>query len=73
MPEPDQFLTATEVAEMARVAKSTVFRWVETGDLEAVRLGAKVIRFRRSDVERFLAVGSVAEPVEPTEPEQAAS
>jgi excisionase family DNA binding protein len=53
MPDED-LLTPAEVADLCRVSKPTVFRWVEAGDLEAIRLGKRVIRFRRADVDRFL-------------------
>ena len=54
MPEPADLLTAAEVADLCRVTKTTVFRWVAAGDLEALRLGARVIRFRRTDLDRFI-------------------
>jgi excisionase family DNA binding protein len=56
----DDFLTPTEVADLCRVAKTTVFRWAEAGDLTPIRLGPKVIRFRRSDVDRFIAAGATS-------------
>lgn len=34
-----QFLTIAEVAELARVSKVTVYRWVHNGQLRAVRFG----------------------------------
>lgn len=34
-----RFLTVAEVAEMCRVSRMTVYRWVHNGDLPAVRFG----------------------------------
>ncbi len=44
-------LTADEVAEILRVPKSWVYSHLS--DLPTIRLG-RYVRFRRSDVERFL-------------------
>ena len=50
---PD-LLTPAEVAELLRVSKRTVLRWVETGELRAFRFGPRLLRIPRSEVERFL-------------------
>ena len=34
-----RFLTVAEVADMCRVSRMTVYRWVHNGDLPAVRFG----------------------------------
>lgn len=52
---PDELLTASEIAEMARVDPATVLRWAKDGLLPvAVRTPGGRRRFRRSDVERIL-------------------
>lgn len=48
------FLTAKEIAETMGVSRWTVARWLESGELKAIRVGA-VLRIRRQDFERFLA------------------
>jgi len=48
-------MTVGEVAALAGVAERTVWRWVSRGQLPAVRIAARLVRFRRADVERFLA------------------
>lgn len=53
-PESSDLLTAAEVADLCRVTKTTVFRWVADGDLTAIRLGKKVVRFRRTDIDAFI-------------------
>ena len=34
-----RYLTVEEVAELVRVSRMTVYRWVRSGDLPAVRVG----------------------------------
>jgi len=54
--EKREFLRVGEVASFLSVHPNTVRRWAETGFLPvAFRLGPRrEMRFRRSDVERFL-------------------
>jgi excisionase family DNA binding protein len=52
-------LTVEEVASMLRVHHSTVRRFIADGQLTALRLGGKVYRISRDDVERFLAESEV--------------
>ena len=47
-------LTKKEVAERLRIEPRTVDSWRLEGRLDAVYLGRKVIRYRASDVERFI-------------------
>lgn len=56
---PTDLLTTSEVAEQYRVSTMTVRRWVAAGDLEAIRLPGRQLRYRRSDVE---ALGQPADP-----------
>jgi len=53
-----EFLTPEQVAEMLQVTRRTVYTWIETGALKAVKAGAR-IRVREEDFENFL------EPVKP--------
>ena len=47
----DDLLTPWEVANMFRVSRSTVARWVKEGRLPTVPTpGGKLLRFRRADV-----------------------
>jgi excisionase family DNA binding protein len=48
-----RFVTVTEVAELMRVSKMTVYRLIKQGDLPAVRIG-RGFRIREEDVHRFL-------------------
>lgn len=38
-PQRTTFLTVAEVAEMLRVSRMTVYRWVHAGEMPAVRFG----------------------------------
>lgn len=53
-PEDEPLLMSDEVAAWARVGVSTVYRWVESGALEAVRFD-RAIRFERPTVRAFIA------------------
>lgn len=56
-------LTTAEVAEQYRVSTMTVRRWVAAGELEAIRLPGRQLRFRRSDVEALGRSTGGDEPV----------
>lgn len=47
------FMTVAEVADMLRVSRMTVYRWVHAGDLPAVRFG-RSFRVPASAVEQFM-------------------
>jgi excisionase family DNA binding protein len=53
MPTFEELLTASEVADLARVSERTVRRWRDDGILPAVKIG-RVARYRRVDVDRLL-------------------
>ena len=46
-----RFLTPEEVADLLRVSRRTVYNWLRSGQLPALRIG-KVWRIRREDIER---------------------
>src|SRR5258708_1346209 len=47
--EPE-YCTVAEVAKLFRVSKPTVWRWVASGRLPAIRRGPRTIRIRREDL-----------------------
>ena len=51
-----RFLTVAEVAELCRVSRMTVYRWVHAGDLPAVRFG-KSFRVPYAAAQEFLNGG----------------
>ena len=48
----DKYYTCEEVAEIYKVKVKTVWSWVKSGKLPAVKLG-RYIRIRQSDLLRF--------------------
>lgn len=60
----DDLLTVAEVAGRLAVTPHTVYRWIATGRLPAVRYSRKVIRVRRSDLAGLSPTpgGAVREP-----------
>lgn len=52
-----RFMTVTEVAEMMRVSRMTVYRMIHAGELPAVRFG-RSYRVPEAAVEQILQTGS---------------
>lgn len=59
MPE---LLTMKEVAELARVAPSTVSRWVSAGKIPVVVLPSGQVRFTRHEIEQMLTPVKMSAP-----------
>jgi excisionase family DNA binding protein len=57
----DTFLT---VAELLKLNAQTVRNWIDRGELAAVRVGARRVRVRESELDRFLEAGTAAAPEE---------
>lgn len=54
---PSELLTAKEAADLLRVSRGTVTRWVRLGQLQAVRLPSGGIRIPRAEIDRILSKG----------------
>ncbi|MGH2450817.1 MAG: helix-turn-helix domain-containing protein [Candidatus Limnocylindria bacterium] len=57
-PTLDALLTPGEVCAALRISRATFYRYVQSGDLRAVRLGGKAgstIRIPAAELERLLA------------------
>lgn len=61
---PDELYTVAEAAAELRVSKPTIWRWIRAGRLPVRRVGQRVVRIRRRDLNR-LAAGPDAAPREP--------
>lgn len=59
-------LTTREVAELTGFSEGTLRHWTSEGRLPTLRLSARCVRFRREDIERWLAE-LVVEPTVPGE------
>lgn len=55
------FMRRRDVQESLSIAKSTVYKLIDDGQLESVKL-ARQLRIRRRDVARFVAMGDVKPP-----------
>lgn len=53
----DELLTVQEVARLLKVNKDWVYDAIATGRLTSVRLGARCLRVRTSDLETLIASG----------------
>ena len=70
--ERDELLTVDEVAKWLRVNPQTVRNWLDRGELRAVHAGARRVRIRQSELDRFLSAAETtgrADPPEPPVPE----
>jgi excisionase family DNA binding protein len=52
--QKNQLLKAEDIAVMLGLKVQTVYTMARRGDLEKVKLSRKCLRFRASDVERFI-------------------
>ena len=50
----DNLLSVEEVSAELKVHRQTVYMWIKDGLLTSIRLGRKVIRVKRSDLEKFV-------------------
>lgn len=68
MSQLPELMTAREVAEALRVDITTVHRWTRDKKIGSVRLGPRIVRIPRADVERllseFIAAPAAAVPTE---------
>ena len=56
-----EYLTATEVSKLLKLHPSTLYKWAKRNKLSFFRLGDKSLRFRKSDIESFIAEGQEKE------------
>jgi excisionase family DNA binding protein len=55
--DQDEFLTVADVANRLKLNQQTIYNWIDRGQLPAVRVGARRVRVRRSDLDAVLAAG----------------
>jgi excisionase family DNA binding protein len=54
-PHPDEVMTATEASRLLGVDQTTLKRWVKAGRITHFRTAGGHMRFRRRDVDAFIA------------------
>jgi excisionase family DNA binding protein len=57
-------LTVAEAAELLKVDRSTIRRWINTGTLPAYRVGQRFVRVRRADLSSVISPRAIQEPRE---------
>ena len=69
----ESLLTVDDLVELLQVPKSRIYRWSHEGRLPIVRISSRCIRFRRSDIERWLRkkASPVSLPVKQAEENEA--
>jgi excisionase family DNA binding protein len=53
-PTQSRLLTVTEAADELNVTERFIRKLIAEGDLDAVRVGARIVRIRRTDLEALL-------------------
>ena len=53
----EEFLTAKEISRLFKIHPSTPYKWIKRNAIPYFRVGEKCLRFKRSDVEFFIAEG----------------
>lgn len=53
----EPLMTAEEAAAVLRVSPDWVYRAARADDLPCVRMGPRIVRFRRADIEEFVRKG----------------
>lgn len=48
-----EFLTVEEVALLLRCSKKTVYRFIKNGNIEAINLGERLTRIKRSTLDKL--------------------
>jgi excisionase family DNA binding protein len=64
-----EYLTVAEAASLLKVHKSTIWRWIENGQLPAYRVGQRGVRLKKADLERSLTPVGQEKGGEQTVPE----
>jgi excisionase family DNA binding protein len=52
---PDEFLTMEQAGEVLGVTGRTIFNFIREGRLRASKLGHRIVRVKRSDIDRMLS------------------
>lgn len=50
----EEYLTVAEAARLSKVSQSTIWRWVNQGELPAYRFGRRRVLIRRDDMKKLI-------------------
>ena len=50
----EQYITIAKAAELLRVSKSTLWRWIKEGALPAYRLGSRRVLIKQEDLDKLI-------------------
>ncbi|MGI8549330.1 MAG: helix-turn-helix domain-containing protein [Dehalococcoidia bacterium] len=53
---PGEYLTVAEAAKLLKVSQSTVWRWINRGEVPAYRVGQRRIRLRRDELAKIITL-----------------
>ena len=56
----EALLTIREVSELTNLSVGTLYHWISEGRIPVVRFSKRCIRFRKSDIEEWIAAKVVA-------------
>lgn len=59
--KPDLFLTICEAADELKISERSLRHLLAAGEVRARRLGKRIVRIPRSEIERLASVGSQRE------------
>ena len=60
MEKEEELLKPEQVAEILNVSMTSVYRWLNTGELKGIRVG-KLWRVRKSDLQKIIQQGKEEE------------
>ena len=55
--KPDTFLTIWEAADELKISDRSLRKLIAAGEVRATRLGKRIVRIPRAEIERLAAVG----------------
>jgi excisionase family DNA binding protein len=58
----ERLLTAVQVAEMLAIPKALVWSMSRRGEITTVRIGAREVRYRAEDIEKWIARRTTSRP-----------
>lgn len=50
----ENLLTVKEVMERLKVSRATLYRFIDQGRLNPLKMGEKAVRFRETDIDAFI-------------------